>query len=76
MRSGSINTAMMQVPFDLGEGKTLELTADHMPQLFKRLSEPEEIAASIAFLLGDESKFVTKSSWSIDGGWMEGSYSG
>ncbi|KAH7324706.1 hypothetical protein B0I35DRAFT_449606 [Stachybotrys elegans] len=73
---GSINTSMMQTPFDIGEGKTWELTADNVPQLFKRFSEPEEIAAGIAFLLGDESKFVTKSSWFMDGGWMEGSFSG
>ena len=35
----------------------------------KRKGQPEEVAALIAFLLGDESKFITGSVQSIDGGW-------
>lgn len=29
---------------------------------------PEEIASTIAFLLSDESTFVTSAAWSVDGG--------
>ena len=38
-------------------------------QQLKRMSQPEEISALIAFLLGDESKFITGAAISIDGGW-------
>ena len=39
------------------------------PQILKRFAQPQEIAAAIAYLLGDESKFATGSSLLIDGGW-------
>lgn len=42
---------------------------ENSPQILKRFAQPEEIAAAIAYLLGDESKFVTGSSMMIDGGW-------
>lgn len=38
-------------------------------QAFDRTGKPEEIASIIAFLLGDESTFVTGAIWSCDGGW-------
>ncbi|KAL5407064.1 hypothetical protein PMIN03_007390 [Paraphaeosphaeria minitans] len=51
-------------------------SAANIPTILKReLSEPWEIVASIAFLLGDESKYVTKAQWYVDGGWVEGNYS-
>jgi NAD(P)-dependent dehydrogenase (short-subunit alcohol dehydrogenase family) len=34
----------------------------------KRLGEAEEVASVIAFLLGDESKYVTGSTYCVDGG--------
>lgn len=34
-----------------------------------RKAQPEEIAALIAFLLSDETTFITGSIYSIDGGW-------
>ncbi|KAJ9497331.1 hypothetical protein H2202_007135 [Exophiala xenobiotica] len=39
------------------------------PQSFKRKGKPEEIASVVAFLLGDESTFVTGAIWAVDGGW-------
>jgi NAD(P)-dependent dehydrogenase (short-subunit alcohol dehydrogenase family) len=39
--------------------------------LQREFPEPREIAASVAFLLDDESAHVTKSTWSVDGGWFE-----
>ena len=52
------------------------LDNDNIPCILKcELPEPWEIAGSVAFLLGDEAAYVTKASWSIDGGWIEGSYS-
>jgi len=66
---------MMQKPFNSAAGE-FHLTKDNIPAILKRdLAEPVEIAASIAFLLGDESKYVTKAAWYHDGGWVEGNFS-
>jgi NAD(P)-dependent dehydrogenase (short-subunit alcohol dehydrogenase family) len=72
--SGAINTEMISKPFNSPMGE-FSLTKDLIPTILKRdLAEPWEIAASIAFLLGDESRYVTKSSWYHDGGWVEGNF--
>lgn len=34
-----------------------------------RIGQPEEVANVIAFLLSDESSFVTGSTYFVDGGW-------
>jgi NAD(P)-dependent dehydrogenase (short-subunit alcohol dehydrogenase family) len=34
-----------------------------------RMGKPEEVAPLIAFLLSDESSFITGACYSIDGGW-------
>jgi NAD(P)-dependent dehydrogenase (short-subunit alcohol dehydrogenase family) len=47
-----------------------------MPVILKSdIEEAWEIAVSIAFLLGDESRYVTKAVWNHDAGWMESTYS-
>lgn len=61
--SGLVDTQMVK---DINE--TSELHAENIPQLFKRMAEPREIAALIAYLLGDESKFTTGVAYPIDGG--------
>lgn len=73
MFRGCIDTEMMSKPFDSAQG-TFYLSANQVPSLTKRLAEPWEVAASIAFLLGPECRFVNKSAWYVDGGWCEGSY--
>lgn len=66
---------MMEKPFNSPMGQ-FQLSKDNIPAILKRdLAEPWEIAASIAFLLGDESRYVTKASWYVDGGWVEGNFS-
>lgn len=66
---------MSQKPFNSPAGR-FSLTKENVPCILKReFPAAWEIAASVAFLLGDESAHVTKASWYIDGGWIEGSYS-
>ncbi|KAF7551747.1 hypothetical protein G7Z17_g4808 [Cylindrodendrum hubeiense] len=73
---GCIDTDMIRQPLHLPNGQgTWTMTEDeNLTSIIKRYSKPEEIAATIAFLLGDESKFVTKQEWYVDGGWMEANY--
>lgn len=47
----------------------LAISPEDSAQVIKREAKPEEIAAMIAYLLGDESKFTTGASMMIDGGW-------
>jgi NAD(P)-dependent dehydrogenase (short-subunit alcohol dehydrogenase family) len=62
-------------PFNSPAGE-FHLNKDNIPCILQReLPEAYEIAPSVAFLLGDDSAYVTKSSWAIDGGWFEGNYS-
>lgn len=62
---GGVMTPMME-----REQKRLGLTpADSAANIpMRRLAEPAEIAAVIAFLLGPEASFVTGASWIADGG--------
>lgn len=65
--SSFANTPMFTdqiVPAWGGEDKTGSL-----PQAFRRLLEPDEIAGLILYLLGDESRFITGQAYRIDGGW-------
>ncbi|KAK7994681.1 hypothetical protein PG990_013454 [Apiospora arundinis] len=48
---GTVNTTMMSQAFETAHGD-FYLTADQTPALMKRLAEPEEIAAFIAFFAG------------------------
>ncbi|KAF5632528.1 potassium channel beta subunit [Fusarium sp. NRRL 25303] len=73
---GCIDTDMIRQPLHLpnGAGTWTMTEGDHLTSIIKRYSKPEEIAASIAFLLGDESRFMTKQEIYVDGGWMEANY--
>ncbi|KAK7424533.1 hypothetical protein QQX98_000498 [Neonectria punicea] len=75
---GCIDTDMIRQPLHLpnGQGTWTMTEDDNLTSIVKRYAKPEEISATIAFLLGDESKFVTKQEWYVDGGWMEANYVG
>lgn len=67
---------MIRQPLHLpnGQGTWTMTNDDNLTSIIKRYSKPDEIASAIAFLLGDESKMVTKQEWYVDGGWMEANY--
>ncbi|KAI5860858.1 NAD(P)-binding protein [Durotheca rogersii] len=44
------------------------LTPENLPQLFRWAVSATEVAALVAYLLADESKFLTSTSYPIDGG--------
>ncbi|KAK8032284.1 2 5-dichloro-2 5-cyclohexadiene-1 4-diol dehydrogenase [Apiospora arundinis] len=74
---GAIDTDMVKQPLILPSGESFTCSEDSsFPALMKRFAKPEEIAAPIAFLLSDESKYVTKQEWYVDGGFYENSYVG
>lgn len=72
---GTINTDMVRQPLIMPNGQAWTCTEDeNLPALLKRFSQPEEIASTVAFLLGDDSRYVTKQEWYGDGGWCESAY--
>jgi NAD(P)-dependent dehydrogenase (short-subunit alcohol dehydrogenase family) len=76
MPRGTINSEVHATPFELPGGAQYMTSAQTLPQFMKRYVEPEEVAANVAHLLGPETRFVTKSDWFIDGGWIEGNLTG
>ena len=69
--SGPIDTPMIHRLSAPQDKRTQEEKASAYKELaIKRLGKPEEVAKLIAFLLSDESSYITGSVLSIDGGWM------
>ncbi len=69
MTSGPINTPMNLEAQKISD-KSLGKTSDASRIAIPRWGEAEEVASLAAFLLADESKFVTGATYSIDGGWF------
>lgn len=64
---------MLNKSFEMPNGEHTHFNNQDMA-LIPGTSQPREIAAGIAFLLGNESRSVTKGQWGIEGGWLGKSY--
>ncbi|KAI0880638.1 3-alpha--hydroxysteroid dehydrogenase [Annulohypoxylon maeteangense] len=49
--------------------QTGDVRVEDFPQLFKRYVTPDEVASMVGYLLCDESKFVTRTAFPVDGGY-------
>jgi 3alpha(or 20beta)-hydroxysteroid dehydrogenase len=64
---GPINTGMLP---SAPPGVGLDERYSHLP--LRRVGQPEEVASLVAYLAGDESKYVTGAEFVIDGGFSVG----
>lgn len=64
---GRIHTPMTTKSLVTDTGAAAKETSDSVA--LGRVGKAEEAASLIAFLLGDESKYITGAAYSIDGGW-------
>jgi NAD(P)-dependent dehydrogenase (short-subunit alcohol dehydrogenase family) len=67
---GPISTPMNQAAKGISDKMLGEESEASCSIVLGRQGEPREVAALVTFLLGDESKFITGATYSIDGGWF------
>ncbi|KAK5050513.1 hypothetical protein LTR84_003794 [Exophiala bonariae] len=71
IRINGVAPGFIDTPMVSAVEEALNVThVDFSPQAFERKGKPVEIANIIAFLLSDESAFVTGAVWTADGGWI------
>ncbi|ORY09231.1 hypothetical protein BCR34DRAFT_487693 [Clohesyomyces aquaticus] len=66
---GTIDTPMVTQARQVAGLDPAAVKLDHSQAALKRLGQPSEVASLIAFLLSDDSSFITGAVMSIDGGW-------
>ncbi len=63
---GPTRTPMLEGMAEAGEGKLIESLTRAVPM--KRLGEPEDVAAAVAFLVSERAGFITGQTLSVSGG--------
>ncbi len=63
---GPTRTPMLEAMAEAGEGKLIESLTRAVPM--KRLGEPEDVAAAVAFLASERAAFITGQTLSVSGG--------
>lgn len=64
------NRGYIVTPMTAAASKTdVQANSESLSVPLKRHGVPEECASVIAFLLGDESTYITGVTYSVDGGW-------
>jgi NAD(P)-dependent dehydrogenase (short-subunit alcohol dehydrogenase family) len=69
VKSGSIETPMLQQVQALTPSATGQSEGSLPAVALRRFGRPQEVAQLVAFLLSDESTYITGADISIDGGW-------
>ena len=64
-----MNASARQIAEQSGTVHKEHRKSEAMSVALKRNGKADEVASLIAFLLGDESRFITGVAYSIDGGW-------
>lgn len=67
--SGTIDTPMVTQARSVAGTGNLAIRLDNSESALKRVGKPSEVASLIAFLLSNESTFITGAVMPIDGGW-------
>lgn len=63
---GPVDTPMLREGFSQ-TGEDMSVVTSRVP--VGRVAQPDEIAASVCFLLSDDAKFISGSAWTVDGGY-------
>lgn len=64
-----MNASARAIARESGSGEEGKRSSEALSVALGRSGKAEEVAGLICFLLGDESRFITGASYSIDGGW-------
>jgi NAD(P)-dependent dehydrogenase (short-subunit alcohol dehydrogenase family) len=63
----AINRGRIETPM-MAKAATISTAAFPSERCIKRSGMPDDVSSVIAFLLGDESRFITGSVYQVDGG--------